>query len=104
MPRGAEGRIVGSGPMGSGDLKRDGSRPDEQVSDTTASDRLDAWKDIAAYLKRDVSTVQRWERREGLPVHRQQHDKLGSVYAFRSEIDAWRVTRSRLGTPQDDAA
>jgi len=34
------------------------------------SDRLDSWKDVAAYLKRDVSTVQRWERREGLPVHR----------------------------------
>jgi hypothetical protein len=27
-------------------------------------DRLDSWKKIASYLKRDVSTVQRWERRE----------------------------------------
>jgi TolB-like protein/Tfp pilus assembly protein PilF len=53
------------------------------------SDRLESWKDIAAYLKRDVSTVQRWERREGLPVHRHLHDKLGSAYAFRSELDAW---------------
>ena len=60
-----------------------------------ATDRLDSWKDIATYLKRDVSTVQRWERREGLPIHRQQHDKLGSVYAFRREIDAWRAARSR---------
>lgn len=51
--------------------------------------RLDSWKDIAAYLKRDVSTVQRWEKREGMPVHRHQHDKLGSVYAFTSELDAW---------------
>lgn len=57
------------------------------------SDRLDSWKDVAAYLKRDVSTVQRWERREGLPVHRHLHDKLGSVYAFRSELDVW--SRSR---------
>jgi hypothetical protein len=32
--------------------------------------RLDSWKKIAAYLKRDVSTVQRWERREAMPVHR----------------------------------
>src|SRR5919108_5298666 len=66
--------------------------------DTTApdvTDRLDSWKDIATYLKRDVSTVQRWERREGLPIHRQQHDKLGSVYAFRHEIDGWRAARSR---------
>lgn len=54
-----------------------------------AADRLDSWKDIAGYLRRDVSTVQRWEKREGLPVHRHQHDKLGSVYAFKSELDAW---------------
>jgi len=57
------------------------------------SDRLDSWKDVAAYLKRDVSTVQRWEQREGLPVHRHLHHKLGSVYAFRSELDVW--SRSR---------
>ena len=56
--------------------------------------RLDSWKEIAAHLGRDVRTVQRWERGEGLPVHRQQHDKLGSVYAFRDEIDAWRAARS----------
>ena len=56
-------------------------------------DRLDSWKDIAAYLKRDVSTVQRWEKREGMPVHRHLHDKLGSVYAFPAELDEW--TRSR---------
>ena len=35
-----------------------------------ALDRLDSWKEIAAYLKRDVTTVQRWEKREGMPVHR----------------------------------
>jgi Tol biopolymer transport system component len=55
----------------------------------SGDDRLDSWKRIATYLKRDVSTVQRWERREGMPVHRHQHDKLGSVFAFRSELDAW---------------
>ena len=52
------------------------------------SDRLESWKDIAAYLKRDVSTVQRWEKREGMPVHRHLHDKIGSVYAFPAELDA----------------
>ena len=56
--------------------------------------RLDSWKKIASHLKRDVSTVQRWERREGMPVHRLVHDKRGSVYAFRSELDAWWVHRS----------
>ena len=56
-------------------------------------DRLDSWKKIASYLKRDVSTVQRWERREAMPVHRHLHDKLGSVFAYRSELNAWWTTR-----------
>ncbi len=55
--------------------------------------RLDSWKKIASYLKRDVTTVQRWERREAMPVHRHQHDKLGSVFAYRSELDAWWESR-----------
>jgi tetratricopeptide (TPR) repeat protein len=61
-----------------------------------AADRLDSWKEIAAYLRRDVTTAQRWERREAMPVHRHQHGKLGSVYAFRSELDAWRRNRRAL--------
>lgn len=62
--------------------------------------RLDSWKEIAAYLGRDVRTVQRWERSEGLPVHRHQHDKLGSVFAFRDELETWRAGRSvRLEEP-----
>jgi hypothetical protein len=36
-----------------------------------------------------VRTVQKWERQEGLPVHRLQHEKLGSVYAYAAELDAW---------------
>ena len=58
-----------------------------------ADARLDSWKKIASYLKRDVRTVQRWERREAMPVHRHLHDKLGSVFAFRSELDAWWESR-----------
>jgi TolB-like protein/Tfp pilus assembly protein PilF len=56
-------------------------------------DRLDSWKEIAVYLNRDVTTVQRWEKREGMPVHRHQHDRMGSVYAFSSELDAWLQSR-----------
>ncbi|MEO8258392.1 MAG: DNA-binding protein [Acidobacteriota bacterium] len=57
-------------------------------------DRLDSWKEVAAYLKRDVTTVQRWEKREAMPVHRHRHNKIGSVYAFRAELDAWARGRS----------
>lgn len=56
-------------------------------------ERLESWKEVAAYLDRDVTTVQRWEKREGMPVHRHLHDKRGSVYALVSELDDWRQTR-----------
>ena len=51
-------------------------------------ERLDSWKEIAAYLKRDERTVRRWEK-EGLPVRRHAHKKQASVYAFKPDIDAW---------------
>jgi hypothetical protein len=51
--------------------------------------RLDSWKEIARYLSRDESTVQRWEKRESMPVHRHVHDKRGSAYAYPAELDAW---------------
>ncbi len=64
-------------------------------------DRLDSWKEIAAYLNRDVTTVQRWEKREGMPVHRHKHDRLGSVYASRTELNAW-VRGRNLPTAQEN--
>ena len=63
-------------------------------SELPPEDRLDSWKAIAAYLKRDVTTVQRWEKREGMPVQRHLHDKMGSVYASRADLDAWARTRN----------
>ena len=58
-------------------------------AEPSADQRLDSWKEIATYLKRDERTVRRWEAEQGLPVHRHLHTKRASVYAFRSEIDAW---------------
>jgi TolB-like protein len=66
----------------------------------SAGDRLDSWKQIAAFLERGVRTVRRWEAEEGLPVHRHMHRSLGSVYAFKSEIDAWRQRRLAHATPE----
>jgi TolB-like protein/tetratricopeptide (TPR) repeat protein len=56
--------------------------------------RLESWKEIAAYLGRDVSSVRRWEKREGLPIHRLHHSRLGSVYAYTTELDVWRRERA----------
>src|ERR1041385_1917875 len=61
------------------------------------ADRLDSWKEIASFLRRDVRTVQRWEKKEGLPVYRHLHDKLGSIYAYRNELTDWFNARQQLG-------
>ena len=55
----------------------------------TPNDRLDSWKDIAEYLKRDVRTVVRWAIQRGLPVHRIPGSKRSAVHAHTREIDAW---------------
>jgi Tol biopolymer transport system component len=67
--------------------------------------RLDSWKEIATYLGRGVRTVQRWEREEGLPVHRLVHEKRGSIYAYKHELDTWwQSRRSQLSvSPSADA-
>jgi len=67
-----------------------------------SGDRLDSWKEIATYLGRDVTTVQRWEKREGMPVRRHQHDKMGSVYASRAELDAWTRSRSPQAAQENE--
>src|SRR6202035_856213 len=71
-------------------------------SERTPEERLDSWKEIAAYLERDVTTVQRWEKREGMPVHRHLHDKRGSVYALGPELDAWRQNRGVRLSEEDE--
>ncbi len=71
----------------------DDPSPSKQASQKGVEERLDSWKEIAAYLNRDVTTVQRWEKREDMPVHRHVHDKRGSVYALGSELDSWLTLR-----------
>src|ERR1700757_3683996 len=64
--------------------------PTPNTSADAQGRRLESWKEIASYLGRNVTTVRRWEKREGLPVYRLQHSKLGSIYAYTSELDVWR--------------
>ena len=71
------------------------------------TDRLDSWKEIAVYLGREVRTAQRWERREGLPVHRHCHPKGNSVWALKGEIDVWLHSRNRAASepaPKEECA
>lgn len=77
--------------------------PETSPTGSPPQNRLDSWKEIAAYLKRDVTTVQRWEKREGMPVHRHVHDRIGSVYAFALELDAWQQSRKMSLEPENEA-
>jgi len=65
----------------------------------TPQKTLESWKQIAAYLDRSERTVRRWEASEGLPVHRREHEKQDTVFAYKHEIEAW----SRLRTKCPDA-
>jgi TolB-like protein/Tfp pilus assembly protein PilF len=47
--------------------------------------------------------VQRWEKDEGLPVHRHLHKKQGSVYAYRHELDDWFEKRRATVDLPDEA-
>jgi len=75
----------------------DGHRPDPPANET----RLESWGEIASYLRRDVRTVQRWERSLELPVRRLHVGKISSVYAYRSELDKWYLERQPPDEPTD---
>ena len=64
---------------------------DHQASHSTAETPLQGWKEISSYLERDARTAQRWEASAGLPVRR-HGGSAGSVYAYPSEIEAWRTS------------
>jgi len=59
---------------------------------------LTSWKEIAAYLDRDVRTCVRWEQRYGLPIHRLERDSKAKVFAYKDQIDEWLAERSAAGT------
>jgi TolB-like protein/Flp pilus assembly protein TadD len=85
--------------MSTSDIPAGGARSGSQGS-TLPGRKLDSWGEIASYLGREVRTVQRWERTEGLPVHRHEHKKKSTVYAYAGELDEWIRNRQ----PKDDPA
>lgn len=60
----------------------------DHPAEPPAEDRLNSWKEIAAYLKHSERTVRRWQD-EGLPVYRHAHKKRAGVYAYKPELDTW---------------
>jgi hypothetical protein len=63
---------------------------------TLPGNYLGSWKEIAVYLKREVRTVQRWEKHEGLPVRRHVHRNASTVYAYTDEINNWIHSRKPI--------
>ena len=66
--------------------------------------KLVSWKEIAVHLGREIRTVQRWEKTEGLPVRRHEHQKRSTVYAYAGELDDWFKNRQPADDPEADAA
>ena len=64
-------------------------------------DLLQTWKEISAYLDCDSRTCARWEKELGLPVYRFKGMGKSRVFAYRSEIDAWREKRAH-SRPQEN--
>jgi len=60
-----------------------------QVTNRRKRGILQSWKEIASYLGLGVRTVQRYESRFALPVHRPAARSRSSVAAFADELDAW---------------
>jgi TolB-like protein len=69
-------------------------------------ERLDSWKDIAAYVGREVRTVQRWALARKFPVHRLPGGgSRPRVFSHKTEIDAWmRAGPLQASQPRDDVA
>jgi hypothetical protein len=57
-------------------------------------DRLVSWKEISAHLGIDERTCQRWEKKHGLPVRRIESAAKSRVFAYKTELDAWRARMS----------
>jgi TolB-like protein/Flp pilus assembly protein TadD len=75
----------------------------DAVSDRSSSDRLETWGEIAAYLRREIRTVQRWEKSMGLPIRRLVGgpDKQSRVFALKHELDAWWRAHETLSNVAD---
>lgn len=85
------------------DIPAGGAAPGPEDASVSRK-KLVSWKEIASHLGREIRTVQRWEKTEGLPVRRHEHQKKSTVYAYANELDEWFKRRQPADDPDADAA
>lgn len=90
----AIGRVVEHGTARYGCMEDPTSMPD-----APSDKRLDGWKAIAHYFRRDRTTVMRWARDRALPVHRMPGGLQGSVFAFEHELANWALRHDDVEAP-----
>lgn len=67
-------------------------------------DRINGWKSIGAHFGRDRSTAIRWAQERGLPVRSVPGGGAKrTVYALKSELDAWQASQDAVDTSPDPA-
>lgn len=74
-----------------------------ETSPVPDPDIVHGWKAIGVVLGRSVRTVQRWERELGLPVHRIKTADGQTIYARKSELEAWRNAMDAAGRAAETA-
>jgi hypothetical protein len=62
----------------------------------SSREMLMSWKEIASYLRVDIKTAQRYEKKFGLPVHRRTGFLRSRVFAYTDEIKRWENRNSRI--------
>ncbi|MCU1286835.1 MAG: hypothetical protein JWO13_3185 [Acidobacteriales bacterium] len=56
---------------------------------TAVPGSLQSWKEISTYMNRPIRTLQRWETKFSLPIHRPSNHDRSAVFALKPEIDEW---------------
>jgi len=64
--------------------------------------RLDSWKEIAAFFGRAERTVKRWEIERGLPVHRMPGSGRTAVFAYSNELADWLKGKDQELTAEEE--
>jgi Tfp pilus assembly protein PilF len=73
------------------------------TAESAEKTRLETWKEVAAFFRKDERTVKRWEAERGLPIHRLPGGARSRIFAVVSELEAWRDGADLDAAPNEAA-